>query len=99
MHSPPDQPAHTSPHWAGSVTWSSRVTEGEPMSKKERGAGGKDLEAALSSIEKEFGKGSIMYLGDMGGQDVACLSTGSLSLDLALGGKGIPRGRIVEVYG
>src|SRR4051812_23086703 len=59
----------------------------------------KELKNALAAIEKEFGKGSIMSLGDMGGLDVECISTGSLSLDLALGGKGLPRGRVVEIYG
>lgn len=62
-------------------------------------AGAKELKTALAAIEKEFGKGSIMTLGDMGGQDVECISTGSLSLDLALGGKGLPRGRVIEIYG
>ena len=59
----------------------------------------KDLKTALAAIEKEFGKGSIMSLGDMGAVDIEGISTGSLSLDIALGGKGIPRGRIVEIYG
>src|SRR5947209_905247 len=59
----------------------------------------KDLKTAIAAIEKEFGKGSIMSQGDMGGLDIDCISTGSLSLDLALGGKGLPRGRVVEIYG
>jgi recombination protein RecA len=59
----------------------------------------KELKHALAEIEKTFGKGSIMSLGDMGSMDVDCISTGSLSLDLALGGKGIPRGRVTEMYG
>jgi recombination protein RecA len=59
----------------------------------------KELKTALAAIEKEFGKGSIMSLGDMSVQDVEGISTGSLSLDIALGGKGLPRGRIVEIYG
>lgn len=59
----------------------------------------KELRTALAAIEKEFGKGAIMSLGDMGAQDIEGISTGSLSLDIALGGKGLPRGRIVEVYG
>jgi recombination protein RecA len=69
------------------------------MAKGEQNTGKTDLGTALAAIEKEFGKGSIMTLGDMGGQDVECISTGSLSLDLALGGKGLPRGRIIEIYG
>ena len=59
----------------------------------------KALEAALSQIEKQFGKGSIMKLGETTVMDVEAIPTGSLSLDLALGIGGIPRGRIVEVYG
>ncbi|EKD56608.1 MAG: hypothetical protein ACD_58C00134G0003 [uncultured bacterium] len=57
------------------------------------------LEMALESIEKEFGKGSIMRLGQTKALDVQTISTGSLSLDLALGVGGLPRGRIVEIYG
>jgi recombination protein RecA len=59
----------------------------------------KDLKTALAAIEKEFGKGSIMSLGDMTAQDVEGIPTGSLSLDIALGGKGLPRGRVVEIFG
>lgn len=59
----------------------------------------KELKTALAAIEKEFGKGSIMSLGGMTADDVECISTGSLSLDIALGGKGVPRGRVVEIYG
>ncbi|MCY3628229.1 MAG: recombinase RecA [Gammaproteobacteria bacterium] len=62
---------------------------------------GKDraLEAALSQIEKQFGKGSMMRLGDQEQVDVAVISTGSLALDIALGVGGLPRGRVVEIYG
>jgi recombination protein RecA len=59
----------------------------------------KDLKNALAAIEKEFGKGSIMSLGDMSALDVEGISTGSLGLDIALGGKGLPRGRIIEAFG
>ena len=59
----------------------------------------KALETAISQIEKSYGKGSIMRLGDNSALNVEALSTGSLSLDLALGIGGVPRGRIVEVYG
>lgn len=59
----------------------------------------KALEAALSQIEKQFGKGSVMKLGETTAMDVEAIPTGSLSLDIALGIGGIPRGRIVEVYG
>ncbi|ORT52157.1 recombinase A [Vibrio sp. qd031] len=59
----------------------------------------KALAAALGQIEKQFGKGSIMRLGDNRSMDVETISTGSLSLDIALGAGGLPMGRIVEVYG
>jgi recombination protein RecA len=58
----------------------------------------KALGLALESIEKQFGKGSIMKLGDAHKVHVECIPTGALSLDIALGG-GIPKGRIIEVYG
>lgn len=57
------------------------------------------LAAALGQIEKQFGKGSIMKLGDTQALDVDSISTGSLSLDVALGIGGLPMGRIVEIYG
>jgi recombination protein RecA len=60
----------------------------------------KALAAALSQIEKQFGKGSIMRMGDSDiGEDIQAVSTGSLGLDIALGIGGLPRGRIVEIYG
>lgn len=59
----------------------------------------KALEAALGQIEKQFGKGSIMKLGDTKTLDVESVSTGSLSLDVALGIGGLPMGRIIEIYG
>jgi recombination protein RecA len=59
----------------------------------------KALAAALAQIEKQFGKGSIMRLGDKEVEDVQVVSTGSLGLDIALGVGGLPRGRIVEIYG
>ncbi len=59
----------------------------------------KALEAAMSQIEKQFGKGSVMKLGECKQMDVEAISTGSLSLDIALGIGGIPRGRIVEIFG
>ena len=59
----------------------------------------KALEAALSQIEKQFGKGSVMKLGEFTAMNVESIPTGSLSLDVALGIGGIPRGRIIEVYG
>ena len=59
----------------------------------------KALEAAIAQIEKSYGKGSIMKLGDTQHMQVEAVPTGSLSLDLALGVGGIPKGRIIEVYG
>src|SRR5471032_418335 len=59
----------------------------------------KALSAALSQIEKQFGKGSIMRMDASAMQDIQVVSTGSLGLDLALGVGGLPRGRVVEIYG
>ncbi len=59
----------------------------------------KALESALAQIERQFGKGSIMKLGDNPIMDVAATSTGSLGLDIALGIGGLPQGRIIEIYG
>ena len=59
----------------------------------------RELKNTLSQIEKQFGKGAIMQLGEGSVQDVQGISTGALSLDIALGGKGLPRGRIIEIYG
>ena len=59
----------------------------------------KALDAALSQIEKQFGKGAVMRLGDHEHMQVDTISTGSLSLDTALGIGGLPRGRIIEIYG
>src|SRR5213075_3243004 len=57
------------------------------------------LDSALGQIEKQFGKGSIMRMGDKPDMEIETVSTGSLSLDIALGVGGLPRGRIVEIYG
>ncbi len=59
----------------------------------------KALEAALSQIERQFGKGTVMRMGDTEQAAIPCISTGSLGLDIALGIGGLPRGRIVEIYG
>ncbi len=59
----------------------------------------KALDAALGQIEKQFGKGSVMRMGDNLNMDIESIPTGALSLDLALGIGGLPRGRIVEIYG
>lgn len=70
------------------------------MTPKSDAADGKSkaLDSAVEAIEKQFGKGSIMKLGDATTVAVECIPTGSLSLDLALGG-GIPKGRVIEIYG
>ncbi len=71
-----------------------RVVEGGGMDKN------KALEAALAHIEKQFGKGSIMKLGaNDRSHDIEAISTGSLGLDIALGIGGLPKGRIIEIYG
>ncbi len=70
-----------------------KATDRESMDKQ------KAIEGALSQIEKAFGKGSIMKLGSRASIDVEVVPTGSLSLDIALGIGGLPRGRIVEVFG
>lgn len=59
----------------------------------------KALETAIGVIEKQFGAGAIMRLGQTKTMDVAAIPTGSMTLDLALGIGGIPRGRIIEIYG
>ncbi len=59
----------------------------------------KALEMALASIDKQFGKGSIMRMGEKGSMNIETIPTGALALDIALGVGGLPRGRVVEVYG
>jgi recombination protein RecA len=59
----------------------------------------KALEAALGQIERQFGKGTVMRMGDNARQAVPAISTGSLGLDIALGIGGLPKGRVVEIYG
>jgi recombination protein RecA len=75
-------------------------------SGSKNGAGAKEakakdaaLQAAVTQLERQFGQGSVMRLGDEGGVQVETISTGALSLDLALGVGGVPRGRIVEIFG
>ncbi|MCC1495688.1 recombinase RecA [Alcanivorax sp. 1008] len=60
---------------------------------------GKALTAALAQIERQFGKGSVMRMGDQKRERIPAISTGSLGLDVALGIGGLPKGRIVEIYG
>ncbi|MCZ8188049.1 MAG: recombinase RecA [Beijerinckiaceae bacterium] len=70
-----------------------RLVEGSSMDKT------KALDAALSQIERAFGKGSIMRLGQKTSMEIEAIPTGSLSLDIALGVGGLPKGRIIEIYG
>ena len=73
------------------------------MGREEKGTAREDklkaLDAALSQIEKQYGKGSVMKLGDTSHMQVETVPTGSLSLDIALGAGGVPKGRVVEIYG
>lgn len=74
----------------------------EPVESLQDSAGGerdKALDMAMSQIERQFGKGAVMKLGEGTHRKVACISTGALSVDLALGIGGVPRGRVVEIYG
>ncbi|MBO6728702.1 recombinase RecA [Maricaulis sp.] len=70
-----------------------RLVKDEEMDKQ------KAIEAALSQIDKAFGKGSVMKLGQKPAMDIEEISTGSLGLDIALGIGGLPKGRIIEIYG
>ena len=70
-----------------------RLVDKDTMDKQ------KALDAALSQIERSFGKGSVMKLGQQTALDIESISTGSLGLDIALGIGGLPKGRIVEIYG
>jgi recombination protein RecA len=65
----------------------------------EKSEKGRVIEQAITQIEKQFGRGSIMKMGDDKIIDIPAISTGSLALDLALGVGGVPRGRVVEIYG
>ncbi|MDE2018402.1 MAG: DNA recombination/repair protein RecA, partial [Hyphomicrobiales bacterium] len=70
-----------------------RLVDKDPMDKQ------KAIDAAVLQIERAFGKGSIMKLGSRGAVDVEVVSTGSLGLDIALGIGGLPKGRVIEIYG
>jgi recombination protein RecA len=71
-----------------------KLSSKEKVSSKE-----KALELALSQIEKQFGKGAMMKMGEEARKDVESIPTGALSLDLALGVGGVPRGRVIEIFG
>lgn len=71
----------------------------QSISSEDQDARKKALEAAMSQIEKQFGKGSVMRLGDQQATDIEVVPTGAISLDIALGVGGLPRGRIIEIYG
>ena len=73
-----------------------KTTKDKDLENKEKN---KALDAAISQITDNFGKGSVMKLGEKRAMDIESVSTGSLSLDLALGIGGLPKGRIIEVYG
>ena len=68
------------------------------MAKKDSNTNGK-LDQVLADIEKQFGKGAIMKLGESKHMEIDVTSSGSISLDIALGVGGYPKGRIVEIYG
>src|SRR5579875_1699440 len=70
-----------------------RAARGRPVERD------KALDMALGQIEKQFGKGAVMRMGESTHMQVESISTGALSLDIALGIGGLPRGRVVEIYG
>ena len=76
-----------------------KVVKTDDKKEKELKEKSKSLEAAISQIDQNFGKGSVMRLGQQQALDIESVSTGSLSLDLALGIGGLPKGRIIEIYG
>ena len=76
-----------------------KVVKSDNKKEQELKEKNKSLEAAISQIDQNFGKGSVMRLGQQQALDIEAVSTGSLSLDLALGIGGLPKGRIIEVYG
>ena len=73
------------------------MAEKQPMDSRDDRL--KALQSALSKIEKDFGKGSIMKLGEQAVEPVEVIPTGSIGLDAALGVGGFPRGRIIEIFG
>ena len=76
-----------------------KIVKTDDKKDKELKEKNKSLDAAISQIDQNFGKGSVMRLGQQQALDIEAVSTGSLSLDLALGIGGLPKGRIIEIYG
>jgi len=76
-----------------------KAPKGEIKAETKKEEKNKELDQLLVSLQEKFGEGSIMKLGDIGKVDVAVVPTGSFSLDLALGVGGLPRGRVVEIFG
>ena len=76
-----------------------KIVKSDEKKDKELKEKNKSLDAAISQIDQNFGKGSVMRLGQQQDLDIEAVSTGSLSLDLALGIGGLPKGRIIEIYG
>jgi recombination protein RecA len=76
-----------------------KIVKTDDKKEKELKEKNKSLDAAISQIDQNFGKGSVMRLGQQQALDIESISTGSLSLDLALGIGGLPKGRIIEIYG
>ena len=83
------------------IVYNERIKSGKNLTKEVDFMSEKEkaLEQAIAQIEKQFGKGSIMKLGDVSHQEIDVIPTGCLTLDLALGIGGVPRGRIIEIYG
>src|SRR2546423_11348541 len=79
--------------------WKERVTLIMANERTEKSEKNKAIEAALANIEKSFGKGAIMRLGEHKVEDIPAISTSSIGIDAAIGIGGLPRGRIVEIYG
>jgi recombination protein RecA len=75
------------------------VTQKNSTMEKEREAKLKALQLTMDKLEKTYGKGAVMKMGDVAAEDIACIPTGSLGLDLALGIGGYPKGRVIEIYG
>ncbi|MHC4847758.1 MAG: recombinase RecA [Planctomycetota bacterium] len=81
------------------VSRKNRTPKTAPEPIEDAGKRRESLNFALGQIEKQYGKGSIMRLGDAANAEIDGISTGALSLDVALGGRGVPRGRIMEIFG